>query len=110
MITLFLFSSDLSFLSVYEINERRLPGRIRGRKKVRNRALDTIPASMSATDILRLYPDAHREIYRAGFRDYLAYQKEKANGASHDVAFRRATKYTFGSARSSGRRFSRGSR
>ena len=58
--------------------------------------LDTNPNSMSANDILRLYPQVHKEIYTAGYRDYLAYQTEKANGVPSDVAFRRATKSTFG--------------
>ncbi|HWY91812.1 MAG TPA: hypothetical protein VNY04_02855 [Chthoniobacterales bacterium] len=50
---------------------------------------------MSATDILRLYPQAHKEIYRQGYRDYLRYQQEVSRGTPKDEAFRKATSGTF---------------
>jgi hypothetical protein len=50
---------------------------------------------MSAIDILKLYPEAHREIYLAGKRDFERYQRLLETGAAKDQAFKEATRKTF---------------
>jgi hypothetical protein len=42
---------------------------------------------MSATEIQIMFPEAYREIYRQGFRDFVAFRKARERGLSRDEAY-----------------------
>jgi hypothetical protein len=53
--------------------------------------VDTTTSSMSATEIQIMFPEAYREIYRQGFRDFVAFRNARERGLSRDEAYYQAT-------------------